>query len=71
MLAAAFGSTSGLPYEERVPDPQLYEHGRCPTWAEVLRSARARRCADAKSRRAETTEPNPMTLGSIAEGMTG
>jgi hypothetical protein len=44
---------SGVPYEEPMRDPKLYENGRRPTWAEVLRSHRARRCAEAQSRRAE------------------
>jgi hypothetical protein len=43
----------GMPYEEPWRDPKLYENGRCPTAAEVLRSHRAHRCAEAESRRAE------------------
>ena len=39
---------SGMPYEERAPGPRLYEHGRRPTWAEILRSARARRGAESQ-----------------------
>jgi hypothetical protein len=58
---------SGLPYEERAPESILYELGRRPTCAEVLRSARTRRCADAESGRAEKTEPNLTPLGSVAE----
>ena len=46
----------GRPYEEPVRDPKLYENGRRPTWAEVLRSHRARRCADAQGQSAERTE---------------
>jgi hypothetical protein len=38
---------AGLPYEEPRVDPAFYANGRRPTWAEVLRSARARRCANA------------------------
>src|ERR1019366_9298998 len=34
--------------EERAPGPRLYEHGRRPTWAEILRSARARRGAESQ-----------------------
>ena len=45
---------SGLPYVERPLDPALYANGRPPTWAEVLRSARARRHAE--SLRAEKVE---------------
>ena len=45
---------SGLPYEERAPDPTLYEHGRRPTCAEILRGAHARRHAE--SVRAERAE---------------
>jgi hypothetical protein len=55
--------------EERVPTPKLYEHGRRPTMAEVV--ARAQRCDGAKSRSAEQTEQNPMTLGSVAGGRAG
>src|SRR5260370_32247375 len=44
---------SGLPYEERAPDPLLFADDRRPTWAEVLRRSRAWRCAEAESRRAE------------------
>ena len=45
---------AGVAYIEpaRVPtDPALFDNGRWPTWEEVLRSHRARRCA--KSRRSE------------------
>ncbi|SRR5260370_42069985 len=58
---------SGLPYEERALEPLPFELGRRPTCAEVLRSARARRCADAESRRRQKTEQNLTTLGSVAE----
>ncbi len=34
---------SGLPYVERPREPLVFEHGRRPTCAEVLRAARARR----------------------------
>jgi hypothetical protein len=40
---------SGLPYE----DPSLYVNGRRPTCAEILRGARARRCADSQSQPAQ------------------
>jgi hypothetical protein len=37
----------GPAYQEPPPlDPALYANGRRPTWAEVLRSARARRHAE-------------------------
>jgi hypothetical protein len=45
---------SGMPYEERAPEPLLYEHGKQVTWAEILRSARARRHAE--SLRADRVE---------------
>jgi hypothetical protein len=34
---------SGLAYEEPAREPLVFEHGRRPTCAEVLRAARARR----------------------------
>ena len=37
---------SGLPYEEPAREPLVFEHGRRPTCAEVLRAARARRHAE-------------------------
>ena len=48
---------SGLPYVERPLDPALFADGRRPTWAEVLRSARARRCVNAEAERAATAVP--------------
>jgi hypothetical protein len=45
---------SGLPYVERPREPLVFEHGRPPTCAEVLRAARARRHAE--SLRAERVE---------------
>ena len=45
---------SGLPYEEPAWEPLVFEHGRRPTCAEVLRAARARRHAD--TLRAERVE---------------
>jgi hypothetical protein len=44
----------GSAYKEPPPPlPALFVNGRQPTWAETLRSARARRCAETKSQRAE------------------
>ena len=40
---------SGLPFEERPPAPLLHAHRRRPTIAEVMRSARTRRLAEAAS----------------------
>jgi hypothetical protein len=40
---------NGLPYEEPWRDPTLYENGKRPTWAQVLRSHRAHCCAEAES----------------------
>jgi hypothetical protein len=51
---------SGLPYEEPALDPLLIANGRRPTYAEILRSVRARR-------RAEEMEQNLLTLSSDAE----
>ena len=45
---------SGLSYLERPLEPLVFEHGRRPTCAEVLRAARARRHAE--SLRAEKVE---------------
>ncbi len=45
---------NGLPYVERPLEPLVFEHGRRPTCAEVLRAARARRHAE--SLRAERVE---------------
>jgi hypothetical protein len=36
---------SGLPFEERSPEPLLSVDGRCPTIGEVIRHARAQRLA--------------------------
>jgi hypothetical protein len=45
----------GSAYREPPPlDPVLYANGRQPTCAEVLRSARARRCVNADAERATT-----------------
>ena len=41
---------NGVPYVEPPYDPKLYENGTCLTWAEILRNARTRRCAEAKAR---------------------
>ena len=41
----------GLPFEDRPPEPGFYAHGSGVLDAEVLRNARARRCAE--SQRAE------------------
>jgi hypothetical protein len=57
----------GLPYVERPRELLVFEDGRRPTCAEVLRAARARRHADVKSRRAEKTQQNLMPLESVAE----
>jgi len=40
---------NGLPYKEPWRDPELYENGRWPTWAEVLRSHQARRCRESQA----------------------
>jgi hypothetical protein len=45
---------NGLPYVERPQEPLVFEHGKRPTCAEVLRAARARRHAE--SLRAERVE---------------
>jgi hypothetical protein len=39
-------AASGLTYVERPREPLVFEHGRPPTCAEVLRVARARRHAE-------------------------
>jgi hypothetical protein len=44
----------GIPYVEPVREPLVLANGRYPTWAEVMRAHRARRCAE--SQRAETEE---------------
>ena len=50
---------SGLQYQEPVRDPKFYENGRRPTWAEVLRSHRARRCAEAQAQAGEKADQRP------------
>jgi hypothetical protein len=51
----------GLPYEEPSHDPKLYENGNRPTWADVLRSHRARRCcAEIEAQRAKEATPPAM-----------
>jgi hypothetical protein len=47
---------SGLPFEEGPPDPLLYARRKRPTIAEVMRSARTWRLAEAASRRAAMEE---------------
>jgi hypothetical protein len=44
----------GRPYVEPLRELLVIANGRCPTWAEVMRAHRARRCAE--SRRAETAD---------------
>jgi hypothetical protein len=44
---------NGVPYVEPPRDPKLNENGRSLGWAEILRNARTRRCAEAQARNAE------------------
>jgi hypothetical protein len=53
---------SGLPYGEHQPDPALYADGRRPTWAEILRSARALRRVNAEAERAATPERDTLNI---------
>jgi hypothetical protein len=49
---------SGQQYVEHQPDPALYANSRRPTCAEILRSARARRCVRAEAERANSDARN-------------
>jgi hypothetical protein len=44
----------GRTYVEPLREPLVLANGTCPTWAEIMRAHRARRCAE--SQRAGTAE---------------
>jgi hypothetical protein len=43
-----YAEANGQPYKEPVRTPLILPKGTPPTWATVLRAARARRCAESR-----------------------